>query len=386
MVIADLNILVESLAQSASSSEEARIKTLEALEALRLRLEKPHDYYMRTAFTQLQVMAARVAGDLNIYGRLVEHGKPLTVADIAAQTGAAPLFTRRLLRYVASLGHIQETGRDTFAANRMTETLAQPGSCGATWNMHTNVGPALLALPDYLKKIGYRDIGETVKRTAAQEAWQTDLPILEFLSHKPENWKCFSQHMTAVQEGYARWFDAFPLAAALGAFAGPDVFVDVGGGLGHQSLRLLAAFPDLRDRILLQDLPQTLAHIEAPLDGVRTMEHDFFTPQPVRGARFYYVRNILHDWPDAQAVEILSRLRDALGPDSSILIDEAVIPDVGAHWHATALDMTMMGMFGSRERSEDEWRVLLKKAGLKIKRIDIYLQQSCDGVIEAVPI
>jgi hypothetical protein len=29
--------------------------------------------------------------------------------------------------------------------------------------------------------------------------------------------------------------------------------------------------------------------------------HDFFTAQPVKGARAYYFRHVFQDWPDARA-------------------------------------------------------------------------------------
>ncbi|KAG6354382.1 hypothetical protein INS49_004399 [Diaporthe citri] len=34
---------------------------------------------------------------------------------------------------------------------------------------------------------------------------------------------------------------------------------------------------------------------------VELQVHDFFTPQPVKGARAYFTRSVLHDWPDEQS-------------------------------------------------------------------------------------
>lgn len=45
--------------------------------------------------------------------------------------------------------------------------------------------------------------------------------------------------------------------------------------------------------------------------------YNFFEAQPIKGACFYYLRNIMHDWPDHnKCVEILAQLIAALGPQS----------------------------------------------------------------------
>lgn len=60
---------------------------------------------------------------------------------------------------------------------------------------------------------------------------------------------------------------------------------------------------------------------------VRFMEHDFFTPQPVKGADAYFFRLIFHDWPDQECVEILRNLVPALKNGASILICDIVLPE-----------------------------------------------------------
>lgn len=119
----------------------------------------------------------------------------------------------------------------------------------------------------------------------------------------------------------------FSLKEHLGADvkAGTPVFVDVGGSFGQQCARLKAKYPDLLGKVVCQDLPATLEH--APqIPGVEFMAQDFFKPNAVKGAKFYYLRTVLHDWPEDQCVEILSRLRDACAEASRILIDEMCCP------------------------------------------------------------
>ena len=49
-----------------------------------------------------------------------------------------------------------------------------------------------------------------------------------------------------------------------------------------------------------------------------------------------------------------------------MLINENVVPDVGASWQITSLDWFMMGLAASRERTEAQWRELLRSAGLEV--------------------
>jgi hypothetical protein len=94
------------------------------------------------------------------------------------------------------------------------------------------------------------------------------------------------------------------------------------------------------------------------------------------GARAYYTHFILHDWPDADCVRIARNIRDAMTPGgySKFLIHEHVLPDMGHDREQTGLDLLMMTLFGSKERTEQQWRDLLEEqvGGLKITGIWTY--------------
>jgi hypothetical protein len=67
---------------------------------------------------------------------------------------------------------------------------------------------------------------------------------------------------------------------------------------------------------------------------------------------------------------------------SKILFNENVIPDRGAHWRSTALDLLMMASFSSTERTEQVWKKLLGSAGLRVVRIWDY-EKGTESLIEA---
>ena len=105
----------------------------------------------------------------------------------------------------------------------------------------------------------------------------------------------------------------------------------------------------------------------------------------VPGARFYYLRNILHDWPTDKAIAILQNLIPALSPQSAILIDDMLLPNKGVHRYATQQDISMMAALGAQERTREQWEGLVDAAGLQIKEIHPYSTVTYDAVLVLSP-
>lgn len=89
----------------------------------------------------------------------------------------------------------------------------------------------------------------------------------------------------------------------------------------------------------------------------------------------------MHDWPDKEAVSILSNISSVMSPEARILIDEVVLPDTGAHWQATMADLSMMFAFGGKERSTQQWTSLVKLAGLRIEQIHTYVASTYTSIL-----
>lgn len=103
------------------------------------------------------------------------------------------------------------------------------------------------------------------------------------------------------------------------------------------------------------------------------------------GAKFYYLRNIIHDYTDDECVKILKNIIPALDKDSRILLDDMVLSNSGVHWRAAAADLTMMTSLAARERTRDEWYALMDRAGLEILNIHTYNVTVETSVVVAVP-
>lgn len=55
---------------------------------------------------------------------------------------------------------------------------------------------------------------------------------------------------------------------------------------------------------------------------------------------------------------------------SRLLINEFVVPEMGAHWEITGLDMMMLALFSSEQRTRVAWYDLIeRRAGLRIVQI-----------------
>ena len=107
-------------------------------------------------------------------------------------------------------------------------------------------------------------------------------------------WEVMAQHperLRAFQAGLAHASASVPLTGfydfgKLTTEGDRPVLVDMGGGAGHTILRILQAHPNLPpNKFVLQELKEPIEESKNVLPAeVLTMEHDFFTPQILKGS------------------------------------------------------------------------------------------------------
>lgn len=149
-----------------------------------------------------------------------------------------------------------------------------------------------------------------------------------------------------------------------------SALVDVGGAKGLHLEEFRAKVPNWSGRLVLQDQEEVLKHTAGLNERIEVLVQDFFLPQKIRGARAYYLRGILHDWPDERCRVILRQLKDAMRPTySKILLDENVVADHKPLWQHTSLDFYVMALAAAQERSESQWRALIESVGLEVAGI-----------------
>lgn len=156
--------------------------------------------------------------------------------------------------------------------------------------------------------------------------------------------------------------------------------MQVGGSTGHSSVELAKAYPDLD--FVVQDLPEVVANGPEALQSqgladsitnrIRFQEHSFFEAEPLHGADVYLLRMILHDWPESEALSIVSNLIPALKAGSRIIIMDTVLPASGQipavqERLLRVRDLTMLQVFNSLERATEDWTSLFKRADPRLK-------------------
>ncbi|KAF2269718.1 S-adenosyl-L-methionine-dependent methyltransferase [Lojkania enalia] len=190
----------------------------------------------------------------------------------------------------------------------------------------------------------------------------------------------FHQYAYILRKHRPSWIEMYPVQNRLVEGlkdSDTSALVDIGGGTGQ-------ILQDFRSR----ELPEVIAAAKDTGVGedlrIELQVHDFFTPQPIKGARAYFMRSVLHDWADEQCRTIIGHLKDAMEPGySKILINDCVIADEHAAWQHVSLDLFMMALASAQERTELEWWKLIESCGLNIT--GIYNKgQGNEGLIEVV--
>jgi hypothetical protein len=143
------------------------------------------------------------------------------------------------------------------------------------------------------------------------------------------------------------------------------VIVDIGGGVGSLLVDILDAFPSCRGILFDQPevLQQAIAHERMELVG-----GDFFQAVPI-GADAYILRWIIHDWSEAEAVALLSKVREAMKPGARLVLLEELIPEAPELVPGKWIDLLMLAITGGRERTENEYSELLSAAGFELAEV-----------------
>jgi SAM-dependent methyltransferase len=190
------------------------------------------------------------------------------------------------------------------------------------------------------------------------------MPLFEFLAQHPEDASVFDAAMLERTAALA------PSVAAGYDFSEVRTVVDVGGGRGNLLAAILYGHGHLQGTLL--ELPAVAAGARPVLDAAgvgdrcKVVAGDFFHGVPA-DADCYMLANVLHDWDDTRAAEILTSCRNAMTKHGRVLIIERLIPDNPAEALPVLLsDINMLVLSpGGRERTKTEYRTLLQAAGLR---------------------
>lgn len=283
---------------------------------------------------------------------------PRSAEDVASRVGADPGATYRVMRALAANGLLKLRRDGRFSLTRVGHALRS--------DYDGSMAPmiAMIGHPEHWEHWGNLLHAVRTGESAAEQV--RGMPLFDYVDTNPEYAKVFNDAMTGVS--------AVAIAAAvpLYPFADHKLIVDVGGGHGALLAAVLAQAPDARG--VLFDLPSVIDGAGPELDraGVThrctTTSGSFFEAVP-DGGDAYLMKTIIHDWDDERALTILRNVRTAIDPNGKVLLFEMVLPEGAPPHPGMLLDLEMLVHPGGRERTADEYRDLLSRAGFRMTRV-----------------
>jgi hypothetical protein len=300
--------------------------------------------------------AITVAAQLGVADVLADG--PLPIDELAARVDADADALRRLLRALISRGIFRQRRDGRYELNSLSDTLRSDAPVSMT--------SAARFYGSQEQRERWTLLVDSIRTGNAVVAALRGKESFEYFADKPELAELFNQTMTSISE----LTDATVVAGY--DFSVYPTIVDVGGGHGPLLAAILAAAPASRG--VLYDLPPVVANAPSLLqeqqvaDRVHIAEGSFFDDVPSNGDA-YVLKNIIHDWPDEKAVQILRNVRAAAGPRAMVLLVELVIPRHNRDFPGKWADLEMMLNLGARERTAAEYRDLLSEAGFRMTRV-----------------
>lgn len=314
--------------------------------------------------------AVAVAAELGIADLIARE--PMTAEQLAAATQTHPRMLFRLLRYLASVGIFKADGNNRFSLTPMA-SLLQSDTENSMRSMARIMGiagpPSVNHLIDAVRSAKY----------PFQEAFGK--PLFAFLSEHPDEAKLFDAAMNGFHGGETdAVLDAYD-------FASVSTLADIGCGNGSVLSATMKRYPALRG--LFFDQSHVIERARPTINAAGLTERaelhsgNFFESVP-GGADAYFLRHIIHDWPDEASLRIFRNIRRVIPSTGRLLIVEMVVPEGNDPSHAKDFDILMMLLPpDGLERTGNEYRDLLKNGGFEVSRI--VSTASPVSVIEARP-
>jgi O-methyltransferase domain/IclR helix-turn-helix domain len=303
---------------------------------------------IRLAVWQSQAISAAVKLEL---AEALADG-PLNLPALAARTGTDAPTLYRLLRALETAGLFTEIEPGVFGNTDASNSLRAgvPGSQRALVMRHFTDADGQWQV--------WGALDEAVRTGEAPFDKVHGCDFWEYGRRHPEAATRFNETMRATSAAVT------PVIAAAYDWDRFPVIADIAGGIGTQLVAILDRFPAVRG--ILFDQPhvgaEAIAHPRVSVAG-----GDFFIAVP-EGADAYLLRWILHDWPDAKAMEILRVVRRAMRPEARLVLVEAVVPPGAAYSFGKWADLLMLVNLAGRERTEAEFATLLDGAGFRLEQ------------------
>ncbi|KAI1212599.1 S-adenosyl-L-methionine-dependent methyltransferase [Annulohypoxylon truncatum] len=384
---------------------------------------------LRTHASHANLISLHFIQRFNI-ATIVPPDSGISYSTIASACGQLEQTVQRILRHAIGLQIFREehpSSDVTFVYHTPASLLLRDPSFGAwmgatceeSWPAATRTVDALTAFPSASEptESGWAlahstppfptGISSASDQSSSDGGGASPSPprqsLYDIIACSPARAARFSTGMSAYSSGPGYAPDHFVRARGdlLARLPKGSEFVDVGGGLGHFARALRESKQCQHLDFVVQDLEKVVCRAgdyagDLQNDGshghpkngngngnegqrqgqIVFQAHDFFTPQPVKGAAVYFLRWILHNWSDEYAVRILRNIGQAMSEKSRLIIHDYCIEDLDKlslrkKRAATNMDIGMMQLLNARERDEAQWKELLAKADSRFQWIGV---------------
>jgi hypothetical protein len=260
----------------------------------------------------------------------------------------------RLLRALSTVNIVTESAGGRFALTPLGRML--------TSNHPNSMRTSAALLTDYHAEI-WANLDGALEGGVAFEKLHGQ-PLFAWLHAHPDEGARFQRMMVEVHSPET------PAIVAAYDFSQFKRIVDVGGGHGMLLSAILKAHPGVQGTLfdLQEGVDAAKRGAGGPLPGVTFIAGDVFQFVP-EGADAYLFRHLLHDYDDDDCLRMLNNVRQAMPTHARVLVLEKTVPTDDTPGPGRWLDLHVMLLTGGRERTEDEYRALFDKAGLRLNRV-----------------
>ena len=305
----------------------------------------PHETIWELTNAVVASRCLHVVAELGVADHIGDEA--VDVEDLAARCGAAPDPLDRVLRLLAAHGVFRRA--DGGYAQTPSSALLR-----SDHPMSMRAFGRMMGLPVFWESLA--QLEHSVRTGAPSIELQEPAGLWAYLQGRPAEAQIFGQAMAGKA--------AADIGAVLGAcdFTRFGTIADIGGGQGHLLRAVLDAAPGAAG--ILFDLPEVIGALQVEHERLTPQAGDFFA-DPLPAADAYVLMEILHDWPDAECVAILSAIRRAAAPGATVLVVESVLDEDHGDPRAQTLDVVMLYATGGRERTAAELGALFGAAGFE---------------------
>ncbi|WP_327637274.1 acetylserotonin O-methyltransferase [Kribbella sp. NBC_00482] len=295
--------------------------------------------------------AVHVAARLGISDVLAEG--PKSLAQLVESTGTDAGALARLMHALAALG--------LYAVDNGEYTNTELGAA-----LRTDVPRSVAGWARFIGKDShwqaYAGLEDSIRTGETAFPAVHGEPVWEYRAKRPEEQAAFDAAMTSMSETQA---DAVVDAYDFSRF---ETLVDVGGGRGRLLTGVLSRYPSVRG--VLFDQPDVVAGAHDLLSAAGLSDRclvvggNFFDSVPEGDA--HLLKAVIHDWADAESIEILRSCRKSMPAHGRLLLVEQLLDESPDPVRTAFSDLNMLVMTGGRERTTDEYRALLAAADLDL--------------------